>query len=573
MSKKFRYVVAVSLLATMLLASCGGNTDTGSGSENNSGSNSATETTGESSGSASGGVEVSPAGVLPIVNEPVEVHLAIKKYGQVEDYVNNSYTKYIEENTGLKLKVDIYPEAEANQKMEVLIASGSKLPDAFASDAFFGTNKPATILRHAQNGYFIELDDLIEEYGVNFKEMSEKVSNPLFKEMITSPDGHIYCLPVYNEQTSNEHSLRAYINQTWLDNLNLEMPTTTEELETVLQAFVSQDPNGNGQKDEIGMMGGGSWHQMAQDWLMNSFIYDDGETRWMVNDGKLDVPYNKEEWREGLRYINSLVSQGLFDPLTFTQDGAAFKSIATAGDRNSLGVICTAGMGQLFSASMSDRKGEYAPLDPLVGPEGVQWAAHYPVNPTPAFVITKDCENPEAVFRMADFMMSEESSVFSRFGEKGVDWVEPEEGEVALGEAWGAEPALKPILIWGGSSHSSHWNDVTPHILLSKYTDGQVWNGDPTDAEYMIAISTATMLDKTPEETVTTIIYTEEENSAIADIKTTLETYVDESMARFATGDLDLDKDWDSYLEELEAIGLSQYIEISQTAYDRMLGK
>lgn len=128
-------------------------------------------------------------------------------------------------------------------------------------------------------------------------------------------------------------------------------------------------------------------------------------------------------------------------------------------------------------------------------------------------------------------------------------------------------------MIWGGSSHSSHWNDVTPHILLSKYTDGQVWNGDPTDAEYMIAISTATMLDKTPEETVTTIIYTEEENSAIADIKTTLETYVDESMARFATGDLDLDKDWDSYLEELEAIGLSQYIEISQTAYDRMLGK
>ena len=47
MSKKFRSVVAVSLLATMLLASCGGNTDTGSGSENTSGSNSATETTGD----------------------------------------------------------------------------------------------------------------------------------------------------------------------------------------------------------------------------------------------------------------------------------------------------------------------------------------------------------------------------------------------------------------------------------------------------------------------------------------------------------------------------------------------
>ena len=82
------------------------------------------------------------------------------------------------------------------------------------------------------------------------------------------------------------------------------MPTTTEQLKDVLYAFKTQDPNGNGETDEIAMMGGGSWHQLAADWLMNSFIYDDGETRWIVNDGKLDVPYNKEEWREGLRYIN-----------------------------------------------------------------------------------------------------------------------------------------------------------------------------------------------------------------------------------------------------------------------------
>ena len=44
-------------------------------------------------------------------------------------------------------------------------------------------------------------------------------------------------------------------------------------------------------------------------------------------------------------------------------------------------------------------------------------------------------------------------------------------------------------------------------------------------------------------------------------------------MTRFALGDLDIEKDWDSYLKELESIGLSQYLEVSQIAYDRLNAK
>ena len=59
----------------------------------------------------------------------------------------------------------------------------------------------------------------------------------------------------------------------------------------------------------------------------------------------------------------------------------------------------------------------------------------------------------------------------------------------------------------------------------------------------------------------------------IADIQTSLQTYVKESMARFATGDLSVDNDWDSYVKELDNIGLQTYIEVSQQAYDRMNGQ
>lgn len=263
----------------------------------------------------------------------------------------------------------------------------------------------------------------------------------------------------------------------------------------------------------------------------------------------------------------------VFNLITFTQDGPAFKSVATAGDRNTIGVVCTAGMGQLFTTSMTDRKAEYVPLDPMIGPEGVQYAAYYPTQPSPIFTITRDCKNPEAVFRLADFFFDQEATLFSRFGEPGVDWTEPDPDGVALGQAYGAECTIKAILVWGGSSHKSHWSNVTPNIMLQKWMDGQQWNGDPTDAEYMIAQSTATLIDKAPDEACNLIIYDPEEAEQIADIKTSLETYVKESMARFATGDMSIERDWDSYVKELENIGLQTYIEVSQKAYDRMNGK
>lgn len=41
-------------------------------------------------------------------------------------------------------------------------------------------------------------------------------------------------------------AMMMFIRQDWLDNLNLEIPTTMEELKAVAKAFTEQDPDGNG---------------------------------------------------------------------------------------------------------------------------------------------------------------------------------------------------------------------------------------------------------------------------------------------------------------------------------------
>ncbi len=76
-----------------------------------------------------------------------------------------------------------------------------------------------------------------------------------------------------------------------------------------------------------------------------------------------------------------------------------------------------------------------------------------------------------------------------------------------------------------------------------------------------------------PEEMPMKVIYTEEELDDINDIESSIRSYVSESITRFAMGDIDIEKDWDAYLAELENIGLTHYIEVVQQAYDRLNGK
>ena len=62
----------------------------------------------------------------------------------------------------------------------------------------------------------------------------------------------------------------------------------------------------------------------------------------------------------------------------------------------------------------------------------------------------------------------------------------------------------------------------------------------------------------------TNTFYTEEDSMTIADIDATLKDYVKQAMAQFVTGDLDLEKDWDQYLQNLEGMRYKERIAIMQ---------
>lgn len=68
--------------------------------------------------------------------------------------------------------------------------------------------------------------------------------------------------------------------------------------------------------------------------------------------------------------------------------------------------------------------------------------------------------------------------------------------------------------------------------------------------------------------TVPPLFLSNEQASEAADLSKTINDYVDEMMARFIIGDASLDKDWDGYVQQLEAMNVSRLLEIYQQAFD-----
>jgi len=54
-------------------------------------------------------------------------------------------------------------------------------------------------------------------------------------------------------------------------------------------------------------------------------------------------------------------------------------------------------------------------------------------------------------------------------------------------------------------------------------------------------------------------------------LQVSLKGYVDSAMARFITGELDLEKDWDSYVSDIQQYGVDEYVRIYQEAYTEYL--
>lgn len=75
--------------------------------------------------------------------------------------------------------------------------------------------------------------------------------------------------------------------------------------------------------------------------------------------------------------------------------------------------------------------------------------------------------------------------------------------------------------------------------------------------------------DKHPEHILPLLHYTAEESAQCAQSMADIKSLVEQAKAEFITGTRDIESGWDAYLNELEQCGLSDWMAIAQTAFER----
>lgn len=520
-----RTAMSLMIIAALALGGCS------SGNNGNNGNKAAEPSKG------TGNQTVSKDG-FPIVQEPVKLKMftriapvngPFKEMPVFQDYekMSNVQMEFIEAPT------DGFPE-----KKNLLFAS-NELPDIM----YRSNITPLEAVRYGAGGQLIPLEDLIKDYAPNLNKLMEEY--PEIRASITTPEGHIYTIPGIVTLDSARTDKR-WINTAWLEKLNLKVPETLDELYDVLVAFRDQDPNGNGQKDEIPMTS-----RVVGLPIVAAFSGSFGldlQFGYNVNitDDKVEIWMGSERNKELLMYLNKLYAENLLDHEVFSQTEAQY--LAKQGSGNT-GIFFDQTNNNFLPIS-----DQYTGIAPFEGPHGDRLQSQNAPVPRDqgAFAITSVNKYPEVSMRWIDYFFSDEGSTLLRFGREGehyelVDGIPTYKPEFSTAET---QPKLTPYA-GGGAPH-----------LISEYVGSYINPPQVQEAQkaldpYMPKIRyAAPMFDEATAQKVNML-------------RNDIDKYYEEQSTKFIAGSLSFDK-WDEFQSTLKKMNIEELQQIYQDAYDKM---
>ncbi|MFR8003203.1 MAG: extracellular solute-binding protein [Hydrogeniiclostridium sp.] len=574
MSKRKRLAALLLALAVSLPASAC------SGGENVS-------SAGNSSAGGENASGLTEPGSFPISEEPVTLTVLTQQIPSIIDITTNDFTLWYEELTNIHIEWQLVPSDSVESNLNLAL-SGGDYPDIFLS---MGIKSSQEDQYGGEGKIFRPLNTYIDSCMPNFKSVLEEKPDVLSD--ITAMDGSIYSLPSITEYLHGQYAQKMWVNTQWLDTLGLKKPETTEDFYQMLKAFKKEDPNGNGIADEIPLSGvidtGGGWYSDVSDFILNAFVYDSGATndalRRYVNmkTGDIEIAVNQESYREGLRYMHKLYSEGLIDPAAFTNTNDQLKQIALNPGVEILGAA-PAGHPAMFMDITTDPE-RYAMFDaiaPLEGPEGVRQAPKLKEDREfGEAAISTSCSNPEAAARWLDGFYDYDIQMERAWGAEGEAWRDAEEGELGLD----GEPALyKTLIAFDESAQNQNWA-----WLGIEYTPMELFNGQtvtPKNVDLYSAEGFERRMMSVTEELYqpydvsdtyqnmpNVLRYSETDAEERNLLHQDLQTLAKEYRVYFITGEKSLDDDWEEYIQALQNMQLDRFLELENAAYDAYIEK
>ena len=320
-------------------------------------------------------------------------------YAPDEDINNNVWSRAYEEMLGVKLDyVWTTPQAQYAQKLNVSIASGD-LPDLMWVDA-------DQMKRLVEDDMLADLTDLYEQYAAEFTEKVLTDDGGSAMESATF-GGKLYGLPHIQSGFGSTEVL--WVRADWLKALDLEIPSTMEEVLNVARAFTTLDPDGNGKDDTFGigvnkgLVASNNLPYAVLDGFFNA--YHAYPTIWVDTGDGLEYGGVQPEMKVALAELQSLYKEGVIDPEFGVKDAIKLSEEANGGKVGMLyGYFWNCASGWLQDGKVNDPSIDWIAV-PITSADDAAACAMVPFATTYYTVVSKECEHPEAAIKMYNLVL------------------------------------------------------------------------------------------------------------------------------------------------------------------------
>ena len=388
--KQIIALVSATALAATALAGCGKTSE----------ENTQTTAVGEAEGTAKEDLPFSKYA------ETVTVHLggSMNPNAKILDgmsYEDNAYTRFLKDDLNIEVVYDwIASSSDYDEKMNLCIGSGT-IPEMM--------NVNVTQYRALLKYDMIQpLDQYFEDYASDKLKGYVESGGEELKKCITNDKGEMMAIPAPSMMVGEMNEM--WIRQDWLDNLGLEVPRTWDEMAAVAEAFVTQDPDGNGEDDTIGILGpGNSNHindigdnQFGLDPLFCSF--QSYPQYWLqYEDGTVKYGSIQPETRTALEKIQKLYTDKLIDPEMLVRNNC--QEAVLSGKVGIFFGPWWSGytVSEATLAGEADWRAYFTPLS-----EDGKYYTHMPDPTSKYVVVSKSCKNPEAAFKIISYLVANE---------------------------------------------------------------------------------------------------------------------------------------------------------------------
>lgn len=504
------------------------------------------------------------------VAEGKELDIWCGQDGNVVDYQVNPENEALEELTGVKINWTTAPgtQADMNVVFNLNIASGN-YPDMYLNA--FGTGDVMTYA----NDVFIPLNEYIEKTHWIKQYLDE---NPDILQAITAPDGNIYCLwrsvPTSPVENGWGTPYKLWIYKPWLEASGMEMPDTIDEFRELLRYYRDHDMNGNGDTtDELPIFGSYAFDFDGSDptWaVMNAFQLMTPNFLWADEEKNVSCVAVTDEYREGLKYLRGMYDEGLISEDIYALTLNEYRDVVNVTNPNDMVVAVAAAPAWMRFVTVSiygERAYDDFTFMPVLKRTEDSAPQTYQSKSAPNLfgAVTVACEDPQLAINWIDACIDPELNIISQYGNENEYW----QRKSADGEFPVVIERLKDLKDSGSQNTHTFGTWVFPATPVSYYENYyEEGTADYKMHEIQVAAN-ETYLAAAKTSSFPAIAWCADDELVTeqAELKTTIENAIRTGYAEFVLGRKDINDDavWQEYLDNLETLGLSRYLEVVKT--------